>query len=454
MNNKQRKLTALFIAAAMALSSTAYAADNNTKRVSAAETDINITDGAKTSTGPAIDEPVVPTKISIRFTRLSSRKVKLNWKKSDGADEYIVYKKINDNEYKAIVNTQKLKYVDNNVKAGKKYKYYVEAVSTKDENTYSTASNAKSFKIADCVNTRHQKYSYSELSQDIKALENSYSDYVKVKVLGKSNDNRKLYDVVIGNPDAKKTMVVISNIHAREYMTAQLSMAQIEQYLKSYNGSVKGVKVKSVLNNIAIHYIPMANPDGATISQFGISKIRDKKLRSALYKMPGASHTSTWKANARGVDLNRNSNSHFKANYGGKRGSEGFSGPSAASEPETKAIAKLLGQLKKNKTLKGVVNYHAMGSIVFGSGGKGKVKSDTLKMYGLARSITGYTSGASYGSGGPSVGSMRDYIMEKVKSPCITLEIGVGGCPLPTSQFASIWRKNQVLVIREAKLLS
>ena len=34
--------------------------------------------------------------------------------------------------------------------------------------------------------------------------------------------------------------------------------------------------------------------------------------------MPGASHTSTWKANARGVDLNRNSNSHFRANYGGK----------------------------------------------------------------------------------------------------------------------------------------
>ena len=197
----------------------------------------------------------------------------------------------------------------------------------------------------------------------------------------------------------------------------------------------------------------MANPDGVTISQFGISKIRDKKLRNALYKMPGASHTSTWKANARGVDLNRNSNSHFRANYGGKRGSEGFSGPSAASEPETKAISKLLKELKKTKTLKGVINYHAMGSIVFGSGGKGNVKKDTLKMYRLARSITGYTSGDSYGSGSPSVGSMRDYIMEKIKSPSITLEIGVIGCPLPTSQFASIWGKNHALVLREAKLL-
>ena len=156
----------------------------------------------------------------------------------------------------------------------------------------------------------------------------------------------------------------------------------------------------------------------------------------------------------RGVDLNRNSNSHFKANHGGKRGSEGFSGTSAASEPETKAIAGLLKQLKNNKTLKGVVNYHAMGSIVFGSGGSGKVKKETQKMYRLARKITGYASGDSYGSSsGPSVGSMRDYVMEKIKSPCITLEIGVAGCPLPISQFSSIWRKNESLVFREAKLL-
>ena len=48
---------------------------------------------------------------------------------------------------------------------------------------------------------------------------------------------------------------------------------------------------------------------------------------------------------------------------------------------------------------------------------------------------------------------MRDYVMEKIKSPCITLEIGVAGCPLPISQFSSIWRKNESLVLREAKLL-
>ena len=55
-----------------------------------------------------------------------------------------------------------------------------------------------------------------------------------------------------------------------------------------------------------------------------------------------------------------------------------------------------------------------MGSIVFGSGGSGKVKKETQKMYRLARKITGYASGDSYGSSsGPSVGSMRDYVMDQ-----------------------------------------
>lgn len=60
------------------------------------------------------------------------------------------------------------------------------------------------------------------MSGDLKQLANTYSDYVKVNVIGKSNDKRNIYDVVVGNPKAKKTMLVVSSIHAREYMTAQL----------------------------------------------------------------------------------------------------------------------------------------------------------------------------------------------------------------------------------------
>ncbi|MBU5478727.1 hypothetical protein KQI69_05870 [Eubacterium sp. MSJ-13] len=399
----------------------------------------------------------IPEKNSIRFTRLNSKKVKINWNRSEGAQKYIIYKKINGEKYKKLAETDKLKFTDNKVRAGKKYRYYVQSYAIYNEETFQTDANAKSFQIRDFVSTGHQKYSYSEMSGDLKQLVNTYSDYVKVNVIGKSNDKRNIYDVVVGNPNAKKTMLVVSSIHAREYMTAQLCMAQIECYLKNYNGSVNGVRLKSTLKKIAIHYIPMANPDGVTISQFGISRIRDSKLRKALYKMPGAGHTSSWKANARGVDLNRNYKYNYHARYGGRRGSSGYSGPYAESEPETKAIVKLINTLKKNTNLRGTVNYHAMGSIAFGSvrrGMKKTTKSTTIRMYNLARSITGYASSASYEKGGKSVGALREYTMYNMKVPSITLEIGVGGCPLPSSQFGSVWRRNYSLVIREAKLLS
>lgn len=398
----------------------------------------------------------IPKKNSVRFTRLNSRKVKLSWSKSAGAKKYIIYKKINNKKYKKLAETKKLKYNDGKVRAGKRYKYYVAAVSIYNNKTFKTKSNAKGFAIANFVSTGHQKYSYNEMSGDIKQLVNTYSDYVKVKVIGKSNDKRNIYDVVIGNPKAKKTMLVVSSIHAREYMTAQLCMAQIEHYLKNYNGSVKGVSVKKTLNKIAIHYIPMTNPDGVTISQFGISKIRNKNLRNALYGMSGAGSHSSWKANARGVDLNRNFSYCYRANYGGKRGSEGYSGPYAESEPETKAVAKLIRTLKKNKKLVGTVNYHAMGSIAFGSirdKTTESVRSTTTRMYNLARGITGYSSGASYEKGSKSAGELREYTMYNVKIPSITLEIGIGGCPLSTSQFGSVWGRNYSLVIREARLL-
>lgn len=398
----------------------------------------------------------IPKKNSVRFTRLSSRRAKLSWNKSKGAEKYIIYKKVNNNKYRKLAETKKLRYNDGKVRAGKKYKYYIAAVGIYNNEIFKTESNAKSFVITNFVSTGHQKYSYHEMSGDLKQLANTYSDYVKVNVIGKSNDKRNIYDVVVGNPKAKKTMLVVSSIHAREYMTAQLCMAQIEHYLKNYNGRVKGVRLKSTLNKIAIHYIPMTNPDGVTISQFGISKIRDSKLRKALYRMPGAKSTSSWKANARGVDLNRNYKYNYHAKYGGRRGSSGYSGPYAESEPETKAVVKLINTLKKNTKLKGTVNYHAMGSIAFGSvrrGIKKTTKKTTIKMYNLARKITGYASSASYERRGKSVGALREYTMYNMKVPSITLEIGVGGCPLPSSQFGSVWRRNYSLVIREARLL-
>lgn len=217
MNKKQYKLIALSLAMTMAVSSISYAANADRKVSAAAKTDNEVLtvvkkdiirkNETKVSSGPVIEKPEIPAKSKLSFTRLGSKKVKVSWSRSAGAEKYILYKKTNSNGYKIVATTTKLQFTDKKIAAGKRYKYYVRAAKTYDGKTYASNSNVKSFRIANYVNTKHQKYSYSEMCGDIKSLKNTYSDYVSVKVVGKSNDKRNIYDVVIGNKKAKKTLL-------------------------------------------------------------------------------------------------------------------------------------------------------------------------------------------------------------------------------------------------------
>ena len=84
------------------------------------------------------------------------------------------------------------------------------------------------------VAANHQKYDYEEYRKDLKQLEKKYCKHCKVNVIGETADKRNLYEVVLGNPEAQKHLVVIANLHAREYMTTLLCMKQIEYYLQNY----------------------------------------------------------------------------------------------------------------------------------------------------------------------------------------------------------------------------
>lgn len=300
------------------------------------------------------------------------------------------------------------------------------------------------------VSTNHQKYTYAEYRKDLKQLKKKYPDRCQVNVIGRSADDRNLYEVVLGNTQAKKHLVVIANLHAREYMTTQLCMRQLEYYLKKYNKKISGAKVADVLDKVAIHYVPSANPDGTAISQFGFGAIRDKSLRAALRKMPGSA--LRWKANARGVDLNRNWAVAFRK--GGVRGYAGFHGSKAASEPEVKALVKMVNRIEKNGQIAGVVSYHSTGSILYGrcaSNAETKVEQVTDRMYRTAQSLTGYRLMPTE-SLSSAAGCSREYFLYKRDIPCITLEVGRGTCPLSIREFPSIWRKNKNVVIREAML--
>lgn len=384
------------------------------------------------------------------FCGRGRHRVKISWKKAEKTNYYRIYRKIKQKKkYQLVGKTKQNYYLDKGLAAEKKYSYKVIAVNTA-AGIKTGKARIGNYNNTTIVHTKHQKYSYKELSGDVKELGKKYHGIVQCKVIGKSEDNRNIYDIVIGNPKAKKTILVVANLHAREYMTSQLCMDQIEYYLENYYKSQTGGAWGKTLDKIAVHYIPMANPDGTTISQYGIGAIRNADLRRKLRKMKNGS-TTTWKANARGVDLNRNYPVRFRKQ--GSRGSQGYSGKKACSESETRAIKKLTDHLAANSNLQAVVNYHAMGSIIFGGSGLGgSLQKNTDRLYHHVKKITGYASSAGYKSSSGGDGNYLTYIQKVRKTPGITLEIGKRSCPGPAWEYPSIWAKNKTVVIRAARL--
>lgn len=307
------------------------------------------------------------------------------------------------------------------------------------------------------VSAYQKKYSYEKLNRDLALLCGAYPEQIRYEIIGRSEDDRKIYDVILGNPEAHSCVLVVAAIHGREYMTSLLCMKQIEYYA-SHPRKMEGCRrITDILEEIAIHYIPMANPDGVAISQFGTDQVCNQGLRRNLENIHEGK-TARWKANARGVDLNRNFPYHFYVS--GNAGEEGYSGAEAVSERESKALFQRIAFLEEMRGLQGAVHYHAMGNEIFGECRKdAEAYEKTRLMSVLAQKITGYLAAEpdfeeDCGEDAHSNnGNLREQMLYGNKIPGITVEIGKYPCPGPILEFPRIWRKNRELVIQEAGLL-
>ena len=75
-------------------------------------------------------------------------------------------------------------------------------------------------------------YTYSDMENDLRIIADTYQDVAHLQDLGvQTLDGRKLYDMVIGDPNAPRHVIVHASIHAREYITTKLVMRQMMDYL-------------------------------------------------------------------------------------------------------------------------------------------------------------------------------------------------------------------------------
>ena len=299
-----------------------------------------------------------------------------------------------------------------------------------------------------------EMYTYQRMEADIQLLKARYEG-VTVDSIGTTVDGRNMYRIVIGNPNADKKMLVLASIHAREYITTPLVMRQIQEMLdRKANG-------ETALNEVCLQFVPMANPDGVELSQRALNGLPKASSKQSVRRIIESWsdwgllenqdkynwYLNKWKNNVNGVDLNHNFPTPGWAQLNDNRGkasSEFYKGPSAASEPETQAIIKLVNEQKFSQ----VLNYHAQGQIIYWSqmhAAKEVLEKD--KAMGLiAARRTGYAlvdpsaDGSRYGAG------FKDWLDWEKGIPNITLEVGLGVSPVPENQIEKIWQQNKGLL--------
>ena len=221
------------------------------------------------------------------------------------------------------------------------------------------------------------------------------------KIIGKSLFQRDIFAVKIG--EGAPVGVAQYAIHGREYITAELAFAQYQYGV--YKGSV--------------WLIPLVNPDGALLSQMGISSVKSGRDKRRLLELNKGEDFSLWKANGRGVDLNVN----FPACYGtGAKnvktaGAENYIGGFPCSEPESRALKNFTEKLCPDYT----VSYHTKGEEIYWYFYQSAHTCHRDRALGkvLARS-TGYP----LASAGNSAGGYKDWCIQRFSIPSFTVEVG------------------------------
>ena len=241
------------------------------------------------------------------------------------------------------------------------------------------------------------------------------------QVIGKTAFGREIYAVRCGH--GSPVGIATYAIHGREFITAKLA------FLHFFAGVFGSVWL-----------LPLVNPDGALLSQIGLSSAPENEWKNLLSINGKNTDFSLWKANGRGVDLNVN----FDAEWGKGKSNvfapapENYVGKTAFSEAESRALKEFTLSIRPDYT----ISYHTKGEEIywyFGQDEKREKRDKALaKVFSEA---TMYPLKQTFGS----VGGYKDWCIQALQIPAFTVEVGEDkwAHPLKDNAFLQIEERNK-----------
>lgn len=279
--------------------------------------------------------------------------------------------------------------------------------------------------------------------KDIKKLKKAYPDLIQTKVIGKSEYGRDIYAFSVGRGEA--TVFINGSHHAREWLTTSLNMYMAENYAIAYQKKQKinGYDARKILNSTTIWFVPMVNPDGVILQQEGL-KAYPKNLHASLIKMnEGSKNFKRWKANGKGVDLNRQYDAGWEQITGPTTPRyKNYKGKAPHTAAETKAILRFIEEINPEMT----VAYHSTGKILYWNykQNSANYKRDHVYAKQIGK-MTGYR--LVYPGKNPSGGGLTDWFIQEKKRPGFTPEISryYYETNPPLSEFPGAWKENKAV---------
>lgn len=271
-------------------------------------------------------------------------------------------------------------------------------------------------------------YDYNQLSRNLIWLQHKFPN-IACNVIGKSVLDRNIYELRIGS--GNKVIHYNAAFHANEWITSLVLMTWIYQLLNS--------RKLDLLNTIQLSLVPMVNPDGVELVSKGTVAAQ------GLYNVEAMNEYKKdfcgWKANIRGVDLNKQypANWHLykETIYCDVPFYRDYPGEEPLTEPESIAIKNLV----ENNCFESVFALHTQGK-EFYWGYCGYEPPNSKSLADEFERVSGYK-GIKYTN---SHAGFRDWFISQYRKAGFTLELGKGVNPLPLSQFSEIYQQTAAIL--------
>lgn len=290
---------------------------------------------------------------------------------------------------------------------------------------------------------RAETYTPDKLKSHIEALTDKYPNLLKTNIIGHSSYGQPIWALRVGN--GERNIIIHGAHHGREWITSMIVMKMAEEYAEAYKTKepYHGFE-PSILDEVSIWFVPMVNPDGVEIQQNGFSHSLPISSHELLMMNGGSVDFSRWKANGKGIDLNR----QYPAGWDELEGSAPFpfyqlyKGREPFEAPEVKALEEFTKEINPQLA----VAYHSSGRVVYWYY-KTKMEN-VMRDWKIASSVaetTGYKIDTPVETA--MGGGYTDWFISAYERPALTIEVSyeVNETSPPLSVFKEEWLRNRTI---------